>query len=355
MFTDQLTLLWKIIKWGFYILSGLLLFIVVIEIIQFLQILAAVHPLLAWVVGIAGIGFTARGVWKLLRLLKEFSPALSPPDPEKLGGKESGTYLKAHINYLKMVLDDLAKNKSLPVETRKGLQNTLSDNKSFLTSGTSEQIKRRIVTLDEDIITPALQKLDAQAEVIVRNTVRDTTLGVMLLPFKAADIYLVVYRNGVMFFELVKVYNQRPELKYTYDIFKDVLKLVTTVNILSYTEKFTQKLMSSVPILDKTTDDIIQGTGAGILTTAMGKATIQRCRSYQGWEIDEQIEGFRKTTKYFLVYVRDIVKVDVVPTLSNPWHKAWGNVKNLFIKDDKIIVETTVEKKPKWKIWGGDK
>jgi len=82
--------------------------------------------------------------------------------------------------------------------------------------------------------------------------------------------------------------------------------MVATVNILSYTERFTQKLMSSVPILDKTTDDITQGTNAGILITAVGKATIQRCRAYQGWNIDEQVENFRKISREFLLYVKDI-------------------------------------------------
>ncbi len=115
MFAEQLTLLWKIIKRGFYVLGGLLLFIIVIEVIRALQTLAAVHPLLAWVVGIAGIGSIAWGVWKLLTLLKEFPSALTPPDPEKLGGKESITYLKAHLYYLKSVVEGLQKTNTFPL------------------------------------------------------------------------------------------------------------------------------------------------------------------------------------------------------------------------------------------------
>ena len=318
MFAEQLTLLWKIIKRGFYVLGGLLLFIIVIEVIRALQTLAAVHPLLAWVVGIAGIGSIAWGVWKLLTLLKEFPSALTPPDPEKLGGKESITYLKAHLYYLKSVVEGLAKNKHLPIENRNVLVGVLSDGRPLSTSGNTDQLKRRIITLDEDVISPALKQLNDQAEKKVQDTVRDTMVGVMLLPFKAADIYLVIYRNGVMFFELVKLYSQQPSIKETYNVFRNVLKMVATVNILSYTERFTQKLMSSVPILDKTTDDIIQGTGAGILTTAVGKATIQRCRAYKGWNFDYEIESFRKTSLDFLNYVKDILGDDVVPPLSKP-------------------------------------
>jgi len=355
LFTDQLTLLWKIIKRGFYILGGLLLFIVVIEVIRALQTLSAVHPLLAWAVGIVGVGSIAWGVWKLLGLLKEFPSALTPPDPKKLGGKKSSTYLKAHLYYLKSVVEGLSKNNHLSDESRNALSGVLSDGKSFLTSGNADQLNQRIVTLDEDAISPALQQLDEQAEKKVQNTVRDTMVGVMLLPFKAADIYLVIYRNGVMFLELVKLYNQRPSIKETYNVFRDVLKMVATVNILSYTERFTQKLMASVPILDKTTDDIIQGTGAGILTTAVGKATIQRCRAYQGWNVDAEIESYRKTSLDFLSYVKDILGDDVVPPLSKPWKQAWGYMKGLFVKDDQVLDDIVDEKKPKWKIWERNK
>jgi len=351
MFVDQLNLIWKILKRGFYIFGGLLLFIVLIEVIRALQTLAAVHPLLAWIVGIAGIGSIVWGVWKLLRLLKEFPSALIQPDPEKLGGKESSTYLKAHLYYLKSVVEGLSKNKHLPIESRNSLSGVLSNGKSFSMSGNSEQLKRRIVTLDEDIISPALKLLDEQAEKKVQDTVRDTMVGVMLLPFKAADIYLVIYRNGAMFFELVKLYRQRSSIKETYNVFRDVLKMVATVNILSYTERFTQKLMASVPILDKTTDDIIQGTGAGILTTAVGKATIQRCRTYQGWNTESEIESFRKTSLDFLGYVKAILGDDVVPPLSKPWKQAWGYMKGLFVKDELGLGELMEDRRRKWIIW----
>ena len=356
MFTDQLTLLCKIIKRGFYILGGLLLFIVIIEVIRALQTLSSVHPLIAWVVGIAGIGSIAWGVWKLFILMSEFPSALTSPDPKKLGGKESSTYLKAHLYYLKMVVEGLAKNRNLSIERRKELTRVLSDNKSFSKSGNIDQLKRRIITLDEDVISLELKLLDEQAEKKVQNTVRDTMVGVMLLPFKAADIYLVIYRNGVMFFELVKLYSQRPSIKETYNVFRDVLKMVATVNILSYTERFTQKLMASVPILDKTTDDIIQGTGAGILTTAVGKATIQRCRAYQGWNMDTEIESYQKTSLDFLNYVKDILSDDVVPPLSKPWKQAWGYMKGLFVKEEQELEELPHdERKRKWQIWKKEK
>ena len=148
----------------------------------------------------------------------------------------------------------------------------------------------------------------------------------------------------------MKLYSQRPSIKETYNVCRDVLKMVATVNILSYTERFTQKLMSSVPILDKTTDDIIQGTNAGILITAVGKATIQRCRAYQGWNIDEQVENFRKTSREFLLYVKDIISLDVVPTLSKPWKRAWEYMKDLLANDEQELEDLVVVKKPKWQI-----
>jgi hypothetical protein len=106
--------------------------------------------------------------------------------------------------------------------------------------------------------------------------------------------------------------------------------------------------MASVPILDKTTDDIIQGTGAGMLTTAIGKATIQRCRAYQGWNTESEIESFRKTSLDFLGYVKDILGDDVLPPMSKPWKQAWGYMKGLFLKDEQGSAETLDEKKSNW-------
>ena len=339
MFTNHISLLWKIIRRVFYIIGGFFLFIVVIEMIRALQTLNQLHPILAWSVGFLFLGSIIWGIWKVMRLFKEFPTAQEAPDPKLLGGRRSKTFLKAQMYYLKTVVNDLTENSNLSQEIRSDLKKIESENDAFSFAGEQVDITQRIIRIDSKIITPALLELDKQAEIIVRNTVRDTMVGVMLLPFKAADMYLVIYRNGSMFFDLVKLYNHKPGPIQTYHIFKDILKIVATVNILNYAEQFTQKVMGSVPFLNKTIDDIMQGIGGGLLTTAVGKATIQRCRAYSTWDQDEQIESYRKTTVNFLVYVKDIFSEDVLPNMSSPWKVAWGQLKGFFEKSDLISNE----------------
>jgi len=313
-----------------------------------MQILADVHPLLAWIVGITFVFALTWGIWKIYKLYKKLPLAPIPPKPQE--GKGNLQYLKEYYYYLKSIIQQLENNKNLSNEIRKELFQKHSEFRTLPTSSSPKEIEARIEMLDKEMILPAFDELNEKAEIIVKDTVRNTMVGVMLLPFRAADIYLVVYRNGVMFFQLVKLYDQRPSLIQTYHILRDVLKMVVTVNILSYTERFTQRLMANVPILDKTTDDIIQGTGAGILTTAVGKATIQRCRAYSGWNLEDQIEGYRKTTKEFLGYIKDILSEDVLPPLSKPWKQAWGYLKGLFIKSEpELLYESSG--RSKWKFW----
>ena len=350
MFTKQLTLGWKILKRAFIVFAGLLLFVVFIEIIRALQTLSAIHPILAWVVGGIGVGSVLWGVWKIYCLLNEFPSAPTAPDPAKYENKENTQYLKAQLQYLKTVVKGLKTNNHISAEYKKTLTKYYTAGKYFDSSGDITSLKTKINTIDSEIIKPVLSELDNQAEIIVRNTVRDTMVGVMLLPFKAADIYLVIYRNGAMFFDLVKLYNQRPGTVQTYHVFRDVVKIVATVNILNYAERFTQRVMASVPFLDKTIDDIMQGTGAGVLTTAVGKATIQRCRTYSSWNTEEQIDNYRKTTVDFLVYVKEILTQDVLPNMSKPWKIAWGHLKGYFEKSEanEVGLEKT-NKKQNWK------
>ena len=350
MFTEQIKLFIKVIRKIAYVLSGLFIFILIIEIIRALQTLASVHIQLGWFVGALALGWLLWGVWKIHSLFKVFPTVLEPPVSQSFGGKSTRNYYKAYVKYLKQFIEGMLQNKNLDDTTVNHLKIQLQDHKLFSINNNSEALQENIKTIDGKIIIPALMELDEKAELVVKNTVRDTMAGVMLMPFKAADIYLVIYRNGVMFFELVKIYCQRPTLGQTYRVFKDVIKMVATVNILSYTERFTQRLMANVPILDKTTDDIIQGTGAGILTTAIGKATIQRCRNYKEWLIDEQLQSYQNTTRDFFIYVKNILSEDVLPPLSKPWKQAWEYLKGMFTRDDTDF-NSNIENNPKWKFW----
>ena len=351
MFNDQLRILAKILKRVAYFTVSIFIFILIIEIIRMIQTLISIHPILAWSVGIIISLSILWGIWKIYRLMRSFPTSPKPPKLSKFEGKHSSAYKKEYIEYLIKIAKSLVNNNNINKSIISVLKTRLNDEKYSLIQNSPDALGDLIESIEADLIKPALSELDELAEIAVKNTVRDTMIGVMLLPFKAADIYLVVYRNGMMFFELIKIYNVRPTIGHTYEIFKDVVKMVATVNILSYTERFTQRLMANLPILDKTADDIIQGTGAGVMTTAVGKATIQRCRTFTYWNIEEQLPAYKKVTRDFFVYVKFILSDDVLPLLSTPWKQSWGYIKGLFIKSDPEEIDAGASSKSKWKFW----
>ena len=135
-----------------------------------------------------------------------------------------------------------------------------------------------------------------------------------------------------MFNQILRIYKQRPAITEFIQTMKDVLKIVVGVNILNYTQKFTEKLMSKIPLLDRATDDILQGIGAGILTTSVGKATIRRGRCYKQWDPEKELENFGKSVSAFLSYVRGIITKDVLPRFTRPFEKNWNKIKSFFTK-----------------------
>lgn len=332
MFAEQVQLIWKVAKRALIALGLILLFVVLIEIIQAYQILSTITPLLGWAFLLVVTGLIVWGARSIYRPFKIFPRAPRPPSPEQYIGDHFEDYHKAYIVYLSEFAGRLSENKNLSSEQQTRLARSMNGEAAFTPAASSQDLEKRIAAIDEQLITPALTELDEKAETIVRNCVRDTASAVILSPFRAADAFFVLYRNGAMFLRLVKLYNQRPDLFETRRIFFDVMKVVAAVNILSFTEHFTERLMAGIPLLERHTDDIIQGIGAGILTTAVGKATIQRCRAYSGWDFDEEISSYRKMTGEFLGYVKGILAKDVLPPLSKPWKKGWGYVTSVFAK-----------------------
>lgn len=89
-----------------------------------------------------------------------------------------------------------------------------------------------------------------------------------------------------------------------------------------------------MPLLDRASDDIIQGIGAGILTTSVGNATMQRCRCIDRWDKDAEKERFKNTVTAFYGYVKEILSNDVMPNIRKPFSQTWEKMKLVFQKSN---------------------
>ena len=186
--------------------------------------------------------------------------------------------------------------------------------------GNTRDARQLVPTLQhavENIITPAVAPLDSEAERRVRRCVRDTMLGVTVSPWRSADLFVVLYRNGQMVMEVSAIYNGRPRLREQVSILADVLKVAATVQFLNIGSKLIENLTSWIPVLGRFTDDIAQGIGAGLFTSVTGYATIDRCRAFRGWSESEARSGMGAKLKQFMSDLKGIVADTVMPALRS--------------------------------------
>ena len=67
-------------------------------------------------------------------------------------------------------------------------------------------------------------------------------------------------------------------------ILRDVLRVLITVNFLYIGRNLVENLFANVPLLGRVVDDMGQGLGAGLFTSAAGHAAIERCAAFRGWD-----------------------------------------------------------------------
>ena len=325
----QIHLVLSLVKKLGLVLIGLFTFFFFIEMVRAYQTLNQIHHLVGKSFILAIITGGIFIISQIMKTLRKIPKRIKPP-PVNSSNKQV-------FNYFVQISNRLLSNRYLG--ERKSainqIQNAiLKESSKVDEEGLSVYIDR----LKVEVIGNCLNQLDQKSDVVIRDTVRDTMIAVTLSPYRSIDGLMVIYRNLSMYNQLVRLYNQRPTISEFFGYLFDVAKLVAGVNILGYTEKLTERLLSNVPLLDRASDDIIQGIGSGILTTSVGRATIQRCRSFGDWDLEIEKENYRETVKSFYGYVKDILSADVMPTMKRPFSKGWDTMKSkLFKKEEKNI------------------
>ncbi len=173
-----------------------------------------------------------------------------------------------------------------------------------------------IARIEQEQLAPAIEQLDTIARGRVQASVRDVMVGVTLSPWHSIDLIVAIYRNLKMILDVVRVYETRPRLHEQLAIFRDVLSVVATVNILNYGSKLLQNLGGAVPGLGRFADDIAQGMGAGLVTSIAGHAAVERCRCYHAWDAEQVEARLHRKLGTFATDLRTIVMTDIWPRLG---------------------------------------
>ena len=310
-FSDLQTL-GKILRTAAIAIGCLLSFFAVIEILRAYLTLREINAAL----GIAFLVILATAISGfiiyIIRMWGSVPPVLQAPH-DSISTNDSS---KAQVEYFSFLIEyarRLANNNEVELSHRQ-LVKEFATNTQSSQNGVAE-LSQEIARVEKEIIEPVLQKLDDRAEREIRDTVRDVMLGVTLSPFRAADLFIVLYRNILMVTRIVRIYNSRPQFREMLSIMVDVFKVVATVNFLNFGEKFIEQLLARVPLVGQVIDDLAQGVGAGLMTSATGHAAITRCRTYQRWEKKAAIQNLASHLREFLQDVSNIFRKDIMPRL----------------------------------------
>jgi uncharacterized membrane protein YcjF (UPF0283 family) len=306
------------LRWlySFVLVAGVVLTLfAVLEVLRAYQALRDLHP------GV-GYGFlaliAALAAWLVYRtavLLLFHRPPLSVPAMEDRETAAAADLMK-FARYLARYAERLLENTSLEPELRDGVRGKSDALRDRLLHETEHEALLEVINATEStVIAPLLANLDEQANKHVRAGVRDVTLGVAVSPYHSLDILVVLYKNFAMLRRVILTYQTRPGLRAQVSTFRDILRVVATVNVLNVTSRLVEGVLSKLPGIGRVTDDIAQGLGAGLMTSIAGHAAMVRCRAFRGWDEEEAKATLMRNLAGFYSDVRGILLKDVLPLI----------------------------------------
>ncbi len=308
---------WKFISRLLLLAGAMLTFLVVIELFRIFIMFYRINPVLGWAyVGVLSLFLITISVY-IWRGMGRYPRALRPPPLPPLT-EATHKELKRYAHYLITYLKRVADNRNLSEKDAARLYEEIESMTGLLQHHPlNEDLIRIIQKTDHEILPPILKRLKDQAEKEIRRSVRDVMLGVTLSPYHSMDILIVIYRNFAMIFRVMAIYETRPSPRAQWRILRDVIRVVATVNFLYIGRNLIENLFSFVPWVGRVADDIGQGLGAGLFTSAAGHAAIERCATYHAWDKDLAVESLTAQTRDFLRDVKNIFTKDVLPDIKN--------------------------------------
>lgn len=307
---------WKMFCRILLIIGGLLTFIVLVELFRIYTLFYRYSPILAWTYVAVLSGLLLAGLLHAIRGMIRYPRSLKPPPPPA-AGEATHHEMKRYCRYLTHYLQRLADNPRMTEEQQDLALRQIEEIDGVLKAHPlNDDLERTIQQTETDVIAPLLNTLDQEAEREVRRSVRDVMIGVMLSPYHSVDLLIVLYRNTAMVLRVVAIYSTRPLPREQFRTLRDVMRVVATVNFLYIGRNLLENLFAFVPVIGRITDDIGQGLGAGLFTSAAGHAAMHRCAAFRGWNKQEAAETLGAHMKDFVKDVKNIFTKDVLPDIK---------------------------------------
>ena len=244
----------------------------------------------------------ARQYFKTMFALKRASPPPEFADPDNPTDVE----VKHYLAFLKKRLASFStgQHNAPQLAGQFPAKHAGESNRSYLD---------RIRTGVDEVVKP----LDQKAEKEIIRAVRDALLGIMFSPVRSLDVFIVLYKNFKLVTSISRIYDTQPDISVQLRILKDIIAIAVTLNVMNLSDKFIEKLLSNVPGLQGSADDVVQGIGAGFFTSVIGFTAQSRCRNLDPWSVQEQQRTITKDLKSIMRIIKNIIFQDAGPRLKN--------------------------------------
>lgn len=302
---------WKMIAKLTGVIITLLALFGIIELVRMFSFLHRISPILA------ATCFAVIAVLLIMLVIRWLAipRALTPPSPIRYEDA-SISELRKHARYLSRYAYRLSENPNLSNEDQDVAWGISIDLKKSSRMKNPDRLAEQLFSAEEEGIVPLLKKLNSLASRTVRNSVRDVMLGVSLSPYHSVDLLIVLYRNLSMAHNIARIFHSRPTPREELLILRDTFRVVAAVNVMNLGRTLIENLFSNLPFIGRALDDIGQGLGAGVLTSATGHAAIDRCAAFRGWRKEEAMNSLLSHATDFCKDVRDIFTKDILPHLK---------------------------------------
>ena len=251
--------------------------IFVLEAIHLFQLLAGIHPLLAWIVTgllvsivVGGAAWFSWRWWSVPR-------ALSPPD---LPSPESGwtrSQVKAYLRFARRYLSRQAVNPAVDEESSAKVPHALAKLEALeLDLPPVELVKA--VESEVDLI---LEPLDRKARQEVWQTASQVAALTAVNPSALLDVLITLLMNLDMMSRLAALYGGRPGLLPSLRITRDVLATAVTAGLLDRVAEGASSVAAEMvgSWTTRLAGPVGQGLVNGLVTVRLGDAAVARCRS----------------------------------------------------------------------------
>jgi len=328
------TLLHRTYRWGrrvFWVGITLAAAVVVLEAVHVAELLARVHPGLAWVVMLGlGVPLVAWGGWRAMRYMR-MPRVLVPPDlPDPAVG-----WTEAHrqrcLDFTERFLRRQSVNPRLPQEIRDtipdvvaGIRRPLSKEEAADPVAAAWVLSARVQQALDGVLAP----LDEEAKQLIRSAAVQVSLATAVSPSVVMDGLITLVRNIDLMSRLADLYYGRPGLLGTLRISRDVIGAAVAASALEMVGDNISGALAEMTGAwgSRLIGPAGQGLVNGLVTMRIGAAARQRCRSVISsrvpWKIWKRSE-YRRAIKRLYSWVSEAAGPAVTRPLST-WIEGAG-------------------------------